>query len=201
MSEVAVSPGSTTHPGPPDGRILSLIRFVVTALAVVFALALIVLVIDFLLSDQLMLLDLGGLPEGAMIELPAGASIFEANFLVDVEAGFGYRALWGAVTILPMVPLIAFLLLFRRVIAKGSEPFTPENAARLRWMAIIALGFGVFGVLRPLVVLALQNALGFDEFRPPWPDFTDLLVALFIGGLLEIWRHGIVLKAEQDLTV
>jgi len=109
--------------------------------------------------------------------------------------------LWWIVTDLVVVVAMPFLFLLRRVIAKGTEPFTAENASRLRWMAVFALIAGVISILRPIVSTILQGDFGFEGFSGTFIDPSDLVLALGIGGLLEIWRHGITLKADQELTV
>jgi hypothetical protein len=109
--------------------------------------------------------------------------------------------LWWLVTDLIVVIAMPFLFLLRSVIAKGTEPFTAKNASRLRWMAGIALIAGLISVVRPIVSTVLQGDFGFDGFSASFVDPSDLIMAIGIGGLLEIWRHGITLKTEQELTV
>ena len=156
---------------------------------------------DVFTSDKLASpLELG-LPNSVVdADFPSGATITEVNALVDVETSLAYRLVWWLVTDGMAILAIPFLVILRRMLAKGSEPFTPENASRLQWLAGLAVAFACVDVLRPVVSMAIQNAKGFDGFGVSW-DVGSLFAALLLAALLEVWRHGVAIRTEQELTI
>ncbi len=131
---------------------------------------------------------------------PSGATITEAQASVDVEAGLGLRLAWWAVTDALALVGLAFLELLRRILAKHSEPFTAANASRLGWMIKLAIVFACVDATRPIVSLLIQDKAGFDGFEATW-DLRSLAVALILTALLEVWRRGVALRAEAELTI
>ena len=184
-----------------SGQAITVFRWLVTAfLAVVVVLA-IAQTVEVFTSDTLVApLELSVAPTDIDPGYPAGASIVEASAYVDVEAGLGHRLLWWLVTDALALLAIPFLVILRRMLAKGAEPFTAENERRLRWLIGLSLAFAVTDSLRPVVSIAIQQATGFDGFGASL-EFSSLFVALVLGALLEVWRHGVSLRSEQELTI
>lgn len=132
---------------------------------------------------------------------PDSASISEATALVDVEAGFGVRLAWWAVTDAMAILGIAFLELLRRLLAAIDDPFTENNASRLNTMVGLAIAAAVVVAIRPVVAILVQDTSGFDGFEATFGFGGNLLLALGIAALLEVWRQGVTLRTEAELTV
>lgn len=145
-------------------------------------------------------LNLGLSNDAISSPYPDSASIAEATAAVDVKTSIGYRLAWWSVTDALALGGIGFLELLRRILAKGTDPFTSENASRLRWMVVLAMGLASVSLLQPIVSIAIQDNAGFDGFEATW-DLRGLAVALVLAALLEIWRHGVALRADADLTI
>lgn len=186
---------------PASGRAITAFRWLVTAVLALCVIAAIVLTVEVFTSDSVFQLELNVAPTDIDAGYPAGASIVEATAYVDVEAGLGYRLLWWLVSGGGLAFLaIPFLEILRRMLAKGAEPFTAANERRLRWLIGLSLAFASSDLLRPIASIAIQDATGFDGFEASW-DFTSLFVALLLSALLEVWRHGVALRSEQELTI
>lgn len=145
-------------------------------------------------------LELGLRPDAITSPFPESATITEANAKVDVEAALGSRLAWWTVTDALALVGVAFLELLRRILAKGTDPFVEANAARLRWMAVLTLVFAFVGMFRGVVALAIEDAAGFTDLEATW-DLRALGLGLVLIALLEVWRHGINLRNEQELTI
>ncbi len=131
---------------------------------------------------------------------PDDATITEATATVDVKTSIGYRLAWWAVTDALALVGIGFLELLRRILAKGTDPFTSQNASRLRWMMYIAVAFASISALQPIVSFPIQDKAGFDGLEATW-DLSGLGLALVLAALLEVWRHGVALRADAELTI
>lgn len=152
-------------------------------------------------SDSLVSpLDLEIPTESISAPYPASATIVDASAGVVVDAGFGYRLAWWFVTDALAVVVIGFLELLRRILANPGDPFTDQNATRLRRMSILALVFACVSLIRPIVSVAIQDNAGFDGFEATW-DFSGLFVFLALTALLEVWRHGVALQSDHELTI
>lgn len=134
------------------------------------------------------------------ITVPEEATVIDASAQVNVRTGLGYRLGWWAVTDGLAVSGIGFLELLRRILAKGTDPFSDTNVSRLRGMAILAVSFAGVSLIRPLVSFAIQDNAGLNELGASW-DLSSLTLALVLVALLEIWRHGAELRSERDLTI
>lgn len=106
---------------------------------------------------------------------------------------------------------LALLMLWhiKHIVGTISTPqvFSPENLLRIRKVAflIIALGF-----LRPLSLLLIMNDVTalFDRYQVRYSQFyvnfdlfEGVLAGFFLLGLVEVFRSGLQLKQEQDLTI
>ncbi len=193
---------TTTKPAKSDsGGAVALLRGLVTVALILAVVMAVVTFAKVLTSDRLVApLELGVAPDAIDPGFPAGASIIEATAHVDVEAGFAYRLLWWLVTDARAIWAVAFLEILRRMLAKGAEPFTEENEARLRWLIGLSLAFASIDSLRPVASVAIQDASGFEGFEASW-GFGSLFAALLLSALLEVWRHGVALRSEQDFTI
>ena len=75
-----------------------------------------------------------------------------------------------------------------------------QNASRLRSMVVLTMVFASVGLIRPLVAIAIQDNAGFEGLEALW-DFQALGLALVLAALLEVWRHGVALRTDLDLTI
>ncbi len=184
-----------------SGRAITAFRWLVTAFLAVAVVTAIAWTVELFTLDRLVApLELPIAPADIDPGYPAGASIVEAGAYVDVEAGFGYRLLWWLVTNALAFLAIPFLEILRRMLAKGAEPFTSENERRLRWLIWLSIAFACIDALRPVASMVIQDATGFEGLEASW-DFTSLFVAVLLAALLEVWRHGVSLRSEQELTI
>lgn len=131
---------------------------------------------------------------------PADATISEATALVDVEIGLGYRVAWWLVTDALAVVGLAFLELLRRIMVDIHDPFTERNVSRLNAMVALALGGACLEAVRPVVAIAIQDNAGFEGFEATW-GFGGIVFALGLAALLEVWRQGVALRTEAELTI
>lgn len=179
---------------------LRVIRFLVGAFILFAAIYLVWSTVALFSGDTLFSpLELTLAPSDVLIDLPEGASVYDAQALVEVEADFGQRLVWWLVTDAIVIFALVWLCLAWRILARN-ELFTEANASRLRIMIIVTLILAGISLFRPAASIYLQGELGLSAVGGIW-DFTDLFIALGLAGLLEVWRHGIALKTEQELTI
>lgn len=184
-----------------SGRAITAFRQLVTVFLAIVVVMAVATTVDVFTSESLVSpLELEVSPADIDPDYPANASIVEANAYVNVDASLGYRLLWWLVTDALALLAIPFLEILRRMLAKGAEPFTADNERRLRWLIGLSLAFASTDFLRPIVSIVIQDATGFDGFDANW-SFSSLFVALLLAALLEIWRHGVTLRSDQELTI
>lgn len=183
------------------GRLLTAARWLVILSMIGSAVWFAVSLVMVITSDSLVApLELG-LSSGAIdFGYAEGASVAAGVLHIDLEAGWGYRVAWWLVTDAIAILGIAFLEIVRRMLAKGAEPFTEVNASRLRNLIGLSIAFACTDVLRPLLSMVIQDRFGFEGFEGAW-DLTSLFAALLLAGLLQVWRHGITLRADQEFTI
>jgi Protein of unknown function (DUF2975) len=91
------------------------------------------------------------------------------------------------------------LFMLVRDVRRG-QPFAAQHPARLRLVAWGFLVFAVLAWLSPLVHVLPGGVVsigGSMKFKPA----PELLIALCLFALAEVFRHGFALKQETDLTV
>lgn len=94
--------------------------------------------------------------------------------------------------------LWALFVLVRDV--RRGQPFAAQHPARLRLVAWGFLVFAVLAWLSPLVQVLPGGALsigGSMKFRAA----PELLLSLCLFALAEVFRHGLALRQDTDLTV
>ena len=184
-----------------DWTALDLLRLIVIAAMIGASVYLIGSVAAVVTSDSLASpLDLELPLESITNPYPDDATITDAIASVDVEANIGYRLAWWAVTDALAIIGVGFLELLRRLLTRGGDLFTDQNALRLRWMVVLAIAFASVSLLRPVVAIAIQDNAGFDMLEATW-DFRSLGFALVLAALLEVWRHGVTMRTDLDLTI
>lgn len=105
------------------------------------------------------------------------------------------------------VPLFFILVVMRRIFAsmESGTPFIPANVNRIRWLAGLLIGTAVFAqiVQARIGELLLTNirSSGLDIVYRFGLDPTILVIGLIILSLAEVFRYGLELQAEADLTV
>lgn len=170
--------------------LLSGTRFLLTALLIVFALALIALAVTVLALPF-------PLVQGQIADLRLAAGVttwaFTARLLVMM-------AMISAILAL----VFFFLLHLRRIVDSvgAGDPFVPVNARRLNtmgWLMVaLTLAFPLLPVVSDWVNQLLQArtvAEGF-EFQP-----DGLLLALVLFILARVFRHGTAMRADLEGTV
>jgi hypothetical protein len=112
--------------------------------------------------------------------------------------------------------VLTCLLQLRRYyksLSKGS-PFVKENARRLKTIAWLTIGLGVaniiFGVIPFFYTSGVFSLKGYAVSSLYWLEFRELALRALIFQILEgffilviadVFRVGVALKEEQDLTV
>ncbi|MFW2338580.1 MAG: DUF2975 domain-containing protein [Acidimicrobiia bacterium] len=133
-----------------------------------------------------------------------GKVVGEAQFS---ETGLGLALAAGATIIAGIAAAFVVLILLRRIFTTMmvGTPFLPENVLRIRWLGwiviVAAIVEQIIKVGLGLLVLDHVTSTGLDiDYR-----FDLNLAALFLGliilALSEVFRHGMNLQAESDLTV
>ena len=133
-----------------------------------------------------------------------GRVVGEAQFS---ETGLGLALAAGATIIAGIAAAFVVLILLRRIFTTMmvGTPFLPENVLRIRWLGwiviVAAIVEQIIKVGLGLLVLDHVTSTGLDiDYR-----FDLNLAALFLGliilALSEVFRHGMNLQAESDLTV
>lgn len=105
------------------------------------------------------------------------------------------------------IPAASILLVLRRIFGsmeKGT-PFIPANVNRIRWLAGLLI---ITAVLAQIVqarigelILTNIRSSGLDIIYRFELDPTILVIGLIILSLAEVFRYGLELQAEADLTV
>ena len=155
--------------------------------------------IQFSIDDGVYTLSSDSWGEGTV-----GRVVGEAQFS---ETGLGLAFAAGATIIAGLAAAFVVLILLRRIFTTMmvGTPFLPENVLRIRWLGWIVIVAAVveqiIKVGLGLLVLDNVNSTGLDiDYR-----FDLNLAALFLGliilALSEVFRHGMNLQAESDLTV
>ena len=79
------------------------------------------------------------------------------------------------------------------------RPFEMENVGRIRFLAWGALAYLIFTAMHPFVVVAVAGkSIHWTLNLSPSPA---LIGVLFLFALAEVFKHVLVLRQEQDLTV
>jgi len=141
-----------------------------------------------------------------VIESAQGSAVFEnpgpGLFVGSAAAGI----------VIFIVPAFVVLLLLRRIFGTmaGGTPFVRENILRIRWIGWLMIIFGVLSqVVRWGLVLFVHGnvaATGLDvslqiDQSLVQPDMTMVFMGLVVLALAEVFRHGVQLQTDSDLTV
>ena len=99
------------------------------------------------------------------------------------------------------------LILLRRIFATMTvgTPFISKNVTRIRWLGFITIGAGIATELAEvglgLMVLNNVSSTGLDLDYSFDLNLAIILVGLVILSLAEVFRYGVNLKSDSDLTV
>ncbi|MCA9916529.1 MAG: DUF2975 domain-containing protein [Anaerolineales bacterium] len=105
------------------------------------------------------------------------------------------------------IPTGFILVVMRRIFGsmESGSPFIPANVNRIRWLAGLLLGTAVLAqiVQARIGELLLTNirSSGLEIIYRFELDPTILVIGLIILSLAEVFRYGLELQAEADLTV
>lgn len=135
------------------------------------------------------------------IELPAEVEIVEVEAQLTGPADLGWRAVWGLANVIPAGLAIAALWILYRVLGDADDPFTIANVRRFQALAWIATGFLAVSAVRGPVELQLQDSLGLDVLDAELAFTPPLVIAILAWAFADIWRRGVALRAEQELTI
>ena len=135
------------------------------------------------------------------IDLPAGVEIVEVDGQLTGPAGLRWRALWGGINAVPAGLAIAALWVMHRVLGDADDPFTAANVRRFQALAWIATGFLAVSAVRGPIEIQLQDTLGLDVLDAELAFTPPLVIAILAWAFADIWRRGVKLRTEQDLTI
>lgn len=134
-------------------------------------------------------------------ELPAGVEIATVEAQLLADAGLGWRVTWGLVNVIPALLVGAALWILFRLLGGHSDPFTAVNVRRFQRLSVLALAFLVLSAIRGPVEMELQRSLGLDVFDAEFNFGVPLLLALVFTALAAVWRRGVDMRSEQELTI
>ncbi len=158
--------------------------------------------IDMLASSTVSDLSIGLATVQLADGLPEGVVLDEAQGLVTVTVGVGYRMAWwltgpGA----GVLALLGFVWL-RRIVttARAGDPFMASNVNRIRALALLAFTYFLLIVARSSVAVAIQADLNVGNPTATL-SLMPVVLAVVLLALSEIWRRGVELREEQQFTV
>ena len=133
--------------------------------------------------------------------LPDGVRIDTLDARLTAEVGAGWRIVWALVSIVPAALAIAGLWTMFRLLDDRHDPFTMTNVRRLRRLAWLATGFLAVGAVRGPIEAELQRSLGLDVIDVEFAFGIPLVIAMLAWAFSEVWRRGVELRTEQELTI
>ena len=136
-----------------------------------------------------------------LVVMALDVGVWVVVLITDSESLSGYDAL-EAVTLITseLVKFGGVLVLWMLIRdTRRKRPFNPINVSRIRWLAwgIVLSGFLDFWYRLNHGGITFGGKLSFPYVPVP-PEF---LAALCLFALAEVFRHGLALRQEQDLTV
>ena len=159
------------------------------------------------LIDVLASSTLSGLPIGLSTTQLAGtmadgSTVTEAKALVTVTAGLGYRTVWWLTGPASGVLALFGLVSLRRVVAtaQAGDPFIVGNVSRIRTVALLTIAYFLLTIAHSFVAIAIQTDLDLETVTATL-SFTPIVLAVILFALAEVWRRGVELREEQQLTV
>ena len=105
------------------------------------------------------------------------------------------------------IPIYFILFMLRRIFSSmvDSSPFIPANVNRIRWVAALLIIISILAQLiqaqlgRMMLTTVASSGL---ELSPRFNfDLGMIVIGLIIFSLAEVFRYGLELQTETDLTV
>tara|TARA_R110001583_G_scaffold43936_3_gene139561 strand:- start:2583 stop:3227 length:645 start_codon:yes stop_codon:yes gene_type:complete len=89
---------------------------------------------------------------------------------------------------------------------KSGENFSLESYKNIRTIGFWLLGFWLYGLINGILfsLLLLNNLVvqGIQlNLRPEWSELGNLIIVLIIFAFAEVYRSGIVMQEESELTI
>jgi hypothetical protein len=138
---------------------------------------------------------------GVGVDLPAGVEIVDLQARLVADASVGWRVVWGLMSLLPALIVGGALWIMFRLLRDERDPFTMVNVKRLQMLAGLAAAYlAVMGV-RGLVEMELERSLGLDALDTEFAFVVPFFLALLCGALAEVFRRGVAMREEQELTI
>jgi hypothetical protein len=129
----------------------------------------------------------------------------KATFLADVSSATALLYLLGLV--LSLAPAFVLVIILRRIARSvvAGEPFTDANIDRIRAIGLLVMALEF---LRGAVQLGLETMVMATSEMPGYTlvawgewNFGVVILGAVILGLAEVFRYGMQLQADVDLTV
>jgi|AMQJ01.1.fsa_nt_gi hypothetical protein len=155
--------------------------------------------------------------ENASLELKNGKTydilLDEAYVSFNVNSEYGFAGVLNYLFFVFMLVVAFYVILmlwkiFRsmRASLKNENPFHPKNIWRIRKIAFAILISAILEMIYPLILKYLWfdriNMLGKSfDLRLNFDASIDLFWALIIFVVAEIYRIGLEIKKEQELTI
>lgn len=133
-------------------------------------------------------------PMAGMAEFPADASVV-------------HSAVFLFVVLSSVAPALVVVVLLRRIAATvvAGEPFDPANVERIRAIGVFVM---VFEFVRGAAMLGVETAMMATSKVPGFSlrslgewNFSVFVLGVVILALAEVFRYGMQLQADADLTV
>jgi hypothetical protein len=182
-----------------DSQVLQVLVSVGAVAVAAFAGDLLVKVIGGDALPEPVVVTLDGSDLGA--ELPEGVEIVDLQARLVADANLGWRVVWGLMSLLPALIVGGALWIMFRLLRDERDPFTMVNVKRLQILAGLAIAYlAVMGVRAP-IEMELERSLGLDAPDAEFAFVVPLFLALMCGALAEVFRRGVAMSEEQELTI
>ncbi len=141
-------------------------------------------------------------PEQLSAQMPQAASVVDGWVEAEVEitTGIVERLVWWVVRDGTAGLWLVGLELVRRLLRTVDAPFDEANIARLRGLSAVAVLILVVEFLRSSLQALIMVRHGFAGVATSY-SFNGLVAVLLLGVLMQVWRRGIELRLDRELTI
>ncbi|MFN2099577.1 DUF2975 domain-containing protein [Altererythrobacter sp. MF3-039] len=132
----------------------------------------------------------------------------QAEWREEMATTADFPTLWLVAILIIAAAVVALVFLFlgrlRAIINTVGEgdPFVPENAERLTFMAWVMLAIQIVAIPAVAIAIYLQKALeGTDASIDAQLDLSGIILVIMLFILARVFRHGTVMREDLEGTV